>query len=61
MKGAFIRSDERILGDGDFVEEILTAAKESFERKYAIKRQGYNLEKVAQRAATICAVPVADI
>lgn len=61
LKGAFIRSDERILGDGDFVEEILSEAKESFERKYAIKRQGYDLDKIASRVAEICAVDVNDI
>jgi len=61
LKGTFIKSDERILGDGDFVEEILTEAKEAFERRYAIKRQGYDLEKVARRVSEICAVDVSDI
>ncbi len=61
LKGTFINSDERILGDGDFVEEMLSEAKEAFERKYAIKRQGYDLDTVARRAATICAVDVEDI
>ncbi len=61
LKGTFIKSDERILGDGDFVEEVLTEAKEAFERRYAIKRQGYDLEKVASRVAEICAVDVSDI
>ena len=61
LKGAFIRSDERILGDGDFVEEILSKAKEPFEKKYAIKRQGYDLDKIARRVAEICAVDVKDI
>jgi hypothetical protein len=61
QKGGFTRSDKRILGDGDFVEVILTEAQESFERKYAIKRQGYDLEKVARLVAEICAVDVEDI
>lgn len=61
LRGSFIRGDERILGDSDFVEEILSESKEAFERKYAIKRQGYDLDKVAQRAAELCSVDVEDI
>ena len=49
LKGTFIKSDERILGDNDFVEEILSGAEEKYERKYAIRRQGYDLDKVARR------------
>jgi len=61
LKGSFIKSDERILGDNDFVEEILSGAEEKYERKYAIKRQGYDLDKVARRVAELCAVTVEDI
>jgi putative transposase len=61
LQGSFMKSDERILGNGDFVEEILLEAEEKFERKYAMKRQGYDLDKVAQRAAAVCAVEVNDL
>lgn len=61
LKGAFIKSDERILGDGEFVESILSEAAERFERKYAMKRLGYDLDKVAKRAAAVCAVEANDI
>ena len=61
LKGTFIKSDERILGDNDFVEEILSGAEEKYERKYAIRRQGYDLDKVARRVAELCAVSVEDI
>jgi len=61
LKGTFIKSDERILGDGDFVEEILSEAAETFERKYAMKRRGYDLDKIAKRAAAVCAVVANDI
>lgn len=44
-----VKSDERILGDGDFVEKILAAADESFETRYALKQKGYDLQKVARR------------
>ena len=61
LKGTFIKSDERILGDGDFVEEILSEAAETFERKYAMRRRGYDLDKVAKRVAAVCAVEANDI
>mgnify|MGYP001769879505 CR=1 FL=1 len=41
--------------------EILSGAEETFERKYAMRRRGYDLDKVAHRAATVCAVDVEDI
>jgi len=30
----FEKSDERILGDGDFVEQVLSAAEEQMEKCY---------------------------
>ena len=38
-----MKSDERILGDGDFVAEILSKTKESFERCYALKAGGVDV------------------
>ena len=45
------KSDERILGDSDFVEEVLKTADESLERKYLLKSQGYDIYKLADRVA----------
>jgi len=61
LKGSHMKSDERILGDGDFVEEVLSETGEEYERRYALRRRGYDLEKIAARAATVCAVEVDDI
>lgn len=61
LKDAHMKSDERILGDGDFVDELLSAANEKFERFYAIKRLGYDLDKTAERVSAICQVPLEDI
>ncbi len=61
LKGTFIKSDERILGDRDFVEEVVSKAAETFERRYALKRRGYDLDKVAKRVAAVCAVEASDI
>jgi hypothetical protein len=48
-----IKSDERILGDSDFVDSVLGQAEEHYERQCALKRQGYDLEKVAERVGEI--------
>lgn len=61
IKKSHMKSDERILGDGDFVEEVLSETNEKFDRHYAIKRRGYDLGKIAERAAQIFAVEVDDI
>jgi len=61
LMGVNIKSDERILGDGDFVDSVLSETDEKFERCYEIRRRGYDLDKIAARAATIYAVEVSDI
>ena len=47
------KGDERILGDGNFVEKILNAANETMKRKYALKAQGFDLDMVASRVADL--------
>jgi len=53
---AFQKGDERILGDGDFVEAVLSEANEGYERKYRLKASGFDVEKVAQRVAQILSI-----
>lgn len=47
------KGDERILGDGDFVNQTLNAANEAIERKYSLKARGFDLDKVARRVADL--------
>jgi len=61
LEGMHIKSDERILGDGDFVDSLLSAAGEKVERHYEVKRAGYDLDKTAKRAAGVCSVEPDDI
>jgi len=54
LKGqGHIKSDERILGESDFVDDILSKADEKFEHKYELKRLGYDLDRIAARVAEI--------
>jgi putative transposase len=55
------KSDERVLGDSDFVERVLKSADESFERKYQLKSQGYDIDKLADRVADIFSVKPEEI
>ena len=44
---AHLKSDERILGDSDFVEEVLKKAQEKRERQYQLEADGFNIDQVA--------------
>jgi putative transposase len=46
-----IKSDQRILGDSDFVSEVLSEREEQFSRKYRLKNLGYDFETVAERVS----------
>jgi putative transposase len=52
----FQKGDERILGDGDFVQSVLAEAKETYERKYRLAAKGLGLDEVAGRAAEIIGI-----
>lgn len=56
-----IKSDERILGESDFVDEIISQASEKFERNYELKRLGYDLDRIAARVAEIFEIETGDI
>ncbi len=45
------KSDERILGDGTFVESTLSASNESIEKKYLLLSRGYTLDDVVNRVS----------
>ncbi len=55
------KGDERILGDGDFVERTLSLAKEALEKKYFLMAQGFDLEKVAGRVADILGMGIEEV
>ena len=47
------KSDERILGKSDFVEEALSKASEELENRYRLKAKGCNFNAVVKRVADI--------
>ena len=56
-----IKSDERILGDSDFVDSVIAQAKEHYTRECELRRRGYDLEKIAERAAEIYGIKVGEV
>ncbi len=56
-----MKSDERILGDGNFVSEMLSKAEESLERRYALKANGVDIDFIAKRVATLLEIPEDDV
>ena len=48
-----LMSDERILGESDFVDTVLARAGETLDRRYKLKTLGYDLNRLADRAAEI--------
>ena len=55
------KSDERILGDSDFVETVLDFASEEMERKYRLKADGYTFEGVGKRVAELFDMSHSDV
>ncbi len=56
-----LKGDERVLGDSDFVEKVLDASNEHFERKYALKAKGYDFAKVVERVAELLGMEPKDV
>jgi putative transposase len=57
----FEKSDERILGDGSFVEQVLSMAEEQMERKYRLISKGFNLEMIADRVGAVMQIDASEI
>jgi len=51
--GVHIMSDERILGDSDFVDSVISQCDEHYERRHRLKRRGYDLERIAERVSEV--------
>jgi len=56
-----LKGDERILGESGFVLEVLKASEESLKPQEQMRRQGYDVDRVAHRAATLFGVEVESL
>ena len=55
------RSDERILGDGDFVNQVLAEAEEALEKRHALRVKGMNMDKVARKVSEVMNLKPDDV
>jgi putative transposase len=51
--GAYMKGDERILGSGEFVEKVLAQSEERLKRKFRLKAEGYDFDKVVDRVSQL--------
>jgi hypothetical protein len=51
--GVHIMSDERILGDSDFVDSVISRSEEHYERRHNLRRRGYDLDRIAERVSEV--------
>ena len=51
--GIRVKGDERILGDSDFVTNVLKAADEKLEEKYYLTSKGYDFNRTVDRVAQV--------
>ncbi len=54
--GVHVMSDERILGDSDFVDSVISQSQEHYERKHKLRRQGYDLTRIAERVSEVLGI-----
>jgi len=52
----FEKGDERILGDGDFVESVLKSAEERMKKKYDLQARGFGLKDVVARVTQVMGI-----
>ena len=48
----FEKSDERMLGDGNFVDQVLSVAEEQMEQRNLLISQGYDLKMTTERVCS---------
>jgi len=60
-EGTYQRSDERILGDSDFVSHVLTQSEETIRKSHALRAAGMDLEKIALRVSELMRIKAEDV
>ena len=55
------KNDERILGDGNFVEQVMSSAEEAMERRYKLRAEGVDLDRLTFRVSKIFGIKEKEI
>ena len=59
--GIRVKGGERILGDGDFVENVLKSAEEALEQKSDLKAKGYDFDRITERVAEVMGMEIGQV
>ncbi len=59
--GVFQKSDERILGDGDFVNTVLSDAQEKMNYRYRLAAVGLRLDDIVSAVSGFLSIPRRDL
>lgn len=59
--GIRLKGDERILGNSDFVDDVLKASEESFEQRYKLKAKGVDFDHLKKRVAEIMEITSEEV
>jgi REP element-mobilizing transposase RayT len=56
-----LKGDERILGESDFVKEVLSKQKEQLERRYKLEAHGYDIGRVVEKVSEVFEIEPEEI
>ncbi|MBI4773865.1 MAG: transposase [Deltaproteobacteria bacterium] len=56
-----LKGDERILGDSDFVEEVLDRVSEQMDRRYRLRETGYSFDRLSKRVGQLFGLDAKEI
>ncbi len=59
--GERIKSDARILGDGDFVEAVLCAGNARRDRRAGLQAMGYDFDRLVERVSAVFDLPAREV
>ncbi|KUG21559.1 hypothetical protein ASZ90_008694 [hydrocarbon metagenome] len=60
-EGHYQRSDERILGNSDFVTRVLAQMKETVKKSHLLRSSGMDLETIARRVSKVLSINAKDV
>ena len=59
--GDYQKGDERILGDGQFVERVLAQTREEKERRYRLRAEGFTFDRLVARVSALLDMDEDDV
>lgn len=58
---SYVKGDERILGGSEFVKTVLKESEDAYERRYRLKAQGWDIDRVAEQVAELLQMEVDEV